>query len=140
MKYFTIEELCASDTARRRNIQNNPTSDVRENLTTLVDKLLDPVREAWGGPITVNSGFRGGLLNKAVGGAKTSQHLLGEAADITVVSPAQNRQLFELIRQMAEAKQIEFDQLIWEKGSSAGPAWIHISYRQGRNRKQVLHL
>ena len=140
MKHFTIEELCASDTARRRNIANNPTSDVRQALTTLVDRLLDPIREKWSKPITVNSGFRGEMLNKAVGGAKTSQHLLGEAADITAGSPALNKQLFELIQQMAEAKQIEFDQLIWEKGSSAGPAWIHISYRTGRNRKQILHL
>lgn len=132
MKYFTIEELCASDTARRRNIPNHPTSDVRENLTRLVDKLLDPIREAWGGPITVNSGFRGEMLNKAVGGAKTSQHLLGEAADITVGSPALNKQLFDLIA----ASGLDFDQLIDEFNYK----WIHISYRQGRNRKQILHL
>lgn len=140
MKYFTIEELCASDTAKRRNIANNPTSDVRSALTTLIDKLLDPIREAWGKPIRVNSGFRGELLNKAVGGAKTSQHLLGEAADITVGSPAENKQLFELIVKMQKEGNIAFDQLIWEKGSAVGPDWIHISYRQGRNRKQILHL
>lgn len=140
MKHFTIEELCASDTARRRNIQNNPTSDVRENLTRLVEKLLDPIREAWGKPIRVNSGFRGEMLNKAVGGAKTSQHLLGEAADITVGDPARNRMLFDKIVDMQKAGLIQFDQLIWEKGSAAGPDWVHISYRQGRNRNQILHL
>lgn len=132
MKYFTIEELCASETAQRKKIANNPTSDVRENLTMLVDKLLDPIREAWGKPIRVNSGFRGELLNKAVGGAKTSQHLFGEAADIDTGHPASNQRLFELIA----VSELPFDQLIDESNYK----WIHISYRQGRNRKQVLHL
>lgn len=132
MKHFTIEELCASDTATRRNIQNNPTSDVKENLTMLVDNLLDPIRDAWGKPIRVNSGFRGEMLNKAVGGAKTSQHLLGEAADIDTGHPVSNQRLFELIA----ASDLPFDQLIDESNYK----WIHISYRQGRNRKQILHL
>ena len=140
MKYFTIEELCASDTARARNIPNHPTSDVRENLTRLIDRVLDPVREAWGGPVTVTSGFRAQLLNKAVGGVATSQHLRGEAADITVGSPALNKRLFDLVVSLQKEGKIAFDQLIWEKGSSAGPQWLHVSYRQGRNRGQGLQL
>lgn len=140
MKYFTIEELCASDVAWARNIPNHPTSEARENLTRLIDRVLDPIREAWGGPVTVTSGFRAQLLNKAVGGVATSQHLSGEAADITVRSQADNRRLFELAVSLQKEGKIQFDQLIWEKGSATGPDWIHVSYRQGRNRNQILHL
>lgn len=140
MKYFTIEELCASEVARARNIPNHPTSDVRECLTRLIDRVLDPIREAWGGPVTITSGFRAGLLNKAVGGVPTSQHLKGEAADITVGTQAENKRLFELVVALQKEGKILFDQLIWEKGSAAGPDWIHVSYRQGRNRNQILHL
>lgn len=132
MKHFTIEELCASDTARARGIDNTPPSGVIVSLTALVDNLLDPIREKWGKPIIVNSGFRGEMQNKAVGGAKTSQHLLGEAADIDTGHPVSNQRLFELIA----ASNLPFDQLIDESNYK----WIHISYRQGRNRKQILHL
>ena len=136
MKYFTISELCASDTARARGIDNTPSSGVTLALTTLIEKLLDPIREAWGGPITVNSGYRCQKLNAAVGGVATSQHLRGEAADISVGILAKNRQLFDRIVELQKAGQIEFDQLIDESNY----AWVHISYRQGRNRNQILHL
>lgn len=136
MKYFTIEELCASDTACARGIDNTPSSEVALALTTLIEKLLDPVREAWGGPITVNSGYRCLKLNAAVGGVATSQHLRGEAADITVGSQTQNQKLFNRIVELQKTGKIEFDQLIDESNY----AWVHISYRLGRNRGQVLHL
>lgn len=130
-RYFNLAELCASDTARGSGIDNTPPPGVKVKLETLVGRLLDPVREAWGKPIRVNSGFRSPVLNKAVGGAASSQHVAGEAADITAGSPEENRKLFELIK-----KDFEFDQLIDEKDY----AWIHVSYRAGKNRKQVLHL
>ncbi len=136
MKYFTIEELCASDTACARGIDNTPSSGVALALTTLIEKLLDPIREAWGGPITVNSGYRSPALNKVVGGVATSQHQKGEAADLNAGDPVKNRQLFDKIVEMQKAHLIAFDQLIDESGY----AWVHISYRQGRNRGQVLHL
>ena len=136
MKYFTISELCASDTARARGIDNTPPSGVTLALTTLIEKLLDPIREAWGGPITVNSGYRSPALNKAVGGVATSQHQKGEAADLNAGDPAKNRQLFDKIVEMQKANLIAFDQLIDESNY----AWVHISYRQGRNRNQILHL
>ncbi len=136
MKYFTIEELCASDTACARGIDNTPSSGVALALTTLIEKLLDPVREAWGGPITVNSGYRCLKLNTAVGGVATSQHLRGEAADITVGSQTQNQKLFNRIVELQKTGKIEFDQLIDESNY----AWVHISYRLGRNRNQILHL
>ncbi len=136
MKYFTIEEMCASDTARRKGIDNTPNADARLRMQTLIEQLLDPIRAAWGGPITVNSGYRCPELNRAVGGVATSQHLKGEAADITVGSTADNKRLFDKIVELQKVGQIAFDQLIDESGYS----WVHISYRAGNNRNQILHL
>ena len=123
MTYFTIEELCASDTARRRGIDNTPDAAKRQKLQTLIEQLLDPIRAAWGAPIVVNSGYRSPKLNAAVGGVSTSQHLRGEAADISVGTPAENKRLFDRIVSLRDEGRIAFDQLIWEKGSSAGPEW-----------------
>ncbi|WP_304708845.1 D-Ala-D-Ala carboxypeptidase family metallohydrolase [uncultured Rikenella sp.] len=136
MTYFTIEELCVSDTARRRGIDNRPSAAIAGKLQTLIEQLLDPIRAAWGGPIAVNSGYRSPKLNAAVGGVSTSQHLRGEAADITVGTPAENKRLFDKILEMQAAGKIAFDQLIDESGYK----WIHISYRAGANRNQTLHL
>lgn len=136
MKYFTIEELCASETARRRGIDNTPSDEVARRLRELIELLLDALREAWGEPIAVNSGYRCPKLNAAVGGVSTSQHLRGEAADISVGPPALNKQLFDRIVSLRDEGRIDFDQLIDESGYR----WIHISYRAGANRGQVLHL
>lgn len=132
MKYFTVEELTRSTTASQRGIDNSPNSIQATNLSLLVEKVLDPLREAYGAPITVNSGFRSPELNKAVKGANNSQHTKGEAADITVGSKTGNMKLFNLIRDL----RLPFDQLIDEKAFS----WIHVSYRHGNNRGQILHL
>lgn len=127
MKYFTIEELTRTDTG----LKNVPNSVEIENLKYLVDKILDPAREALSVPIFVNSGFRSKKVNKAIGGASTSQHTKGEAADITTKD---NKKLFECIRDNCE-----FDQLIWEFGTAKSPAWVHVSLkRNGKNRKEVL--
>ncbi len=136
MKYFTIDELCASDTAERKKIDNTPNADARLRMQRLIEQLLDPIRAAWGAPITVNSGYRSPALNRAVGGVATSQHVKGEAADITVRSTADNKRLFDKIVELQKAGRIAFDQLIDESGYS----WVHISYRSGNNRNQVLHL
>ena len=136
MKYFTIDELCASDTAERKKIDNTPNADIRLRMQTLIEQLLDPIRAAWGSPITVNSGYRSPALNSAVGGVPTSQHVKGEAADITVGSTADNKRLFDRIVEMQKTRRIAFDQLIDESGYS----WVHISYRSGNNRNQILHL
>lgn len=130
MKHFTIDELCRSDTARSRGIDNTPTEEVTRNLTELVDNVLDPLREWYGKPIRVNSGYRCPALNKAVGGVANSQHLTGQAADIDVNDRSENRRLMKHIED-----NLDFDQLIWENGG----AWVHVSYRpDGRNRRQVL--
>lgn len=136
MTYFSIEELCASDTARRRGIDNTPDAAKRQKLQTLIEQLLDPIRAVWRNPITVNSGYRSPKLNAAVGGVSTSQHLRGEAADISVRTPAENKRLFDKIVELQKDGRIAFDQLIDESGYK----WIHISYRAGANRNQILHL
>lgn len=118
MKHFTLDELTRSATARRLGIDNTPTRQAAVNLERLVDNLLDPLREAYGAPIYVNSGYRCPALNRAVGGAAGSQHLTGEAADITAGSKAGNRRLYELLRNLP------VDQAINEHNF----AWLHVSY------------
>ena len=134
MKYFTIQELTISNTAQRKCIDNTPDQKAAAALTALVANVLDPLREAWGKPIVVNSGYRCPKLNRAVGGVARSQHTKGEAADIRTLSNRrwENEQLFKLIVQL----KLPFDQLIDEHGYS----WIHVSYSEGKNRRQVLHV
>lgn len=131
MKYFTINELCRSDKARQMGINNTPTNDIIDSLSDLVENVLDPARDKLGKPIVVNSGYRCPELNKAVGGEATSQHVKGEAADLTTGSREENKRLFEIIRD-----NLLFDQLINEHDFS----WVHVSYKQGNNRKQILKI
>ena len=129
MIYFSMHELCASATARRLGIRNIPNKTQEEKLIRLVDHILDPLREAWGAPIIVTSGFRCPRLNAAVGGARHSQHCLGEAADIRTVTdlPEDNRRLRDLIISLG----LPFDQLIDEFGCD----WLHVSYRPSPRRQ-----
>ncbi|MBQ7689598.1 MAG: peptidase M15 [Muribaculaceae bacterium] len=136
MNYFTIAELCKSATARRMNIDNTPSAEVVQNLIMLVENILDPLREAWGTPIVINSGYRCLRLNKVVGGVTGSQHLLGQAADIRTVgdNPADNRRLLDLLVSL----KLPFDQLINEYPDRDGnPDWIHVSY-SSRHRRMVM--
>lgn len=114
-------------------IDNTPTPEARANLERLVDAVLDPLRERYGRPIHVSSGYRCPRLNKAVGGAPTSQHVKGEAADIYVANKRDKSMLFSMIYYL-----LPFDQLIWENGTDEAPAWIHVSYRDGNNRRECL--
>lgn len=131
-QYFDMDELTRSDTAQQRGIKNVPSEEQKRALQRLMDDCLDPIRRLWGKPIIVNSGFRCPELNRAVGGSATSQHMKGEAADITTGSIEGNKELFEHIAYSG----IQFDQLIDEKGYK----WIHVSYKTTGNRKNVLHL
>lgn len=131
-EFFTIEEMTRSSVARRKKIDNTPPQPAAAALADLIENLLDPIRRMWGAPIAVNSGYRCPELNRAVGGAASSQHLRGEAADITTGSQDGNRRLFDMIA----GGSLEFDQLIDERGYS----WLHISYRKGANRRNTLHL
>ena len=130
-KYFTINELTKSSTAQRLHINNNPTQEVKDNLNKLIGNVLDPLRELYGKPIIVNSGYRCTKLNKAIGGAKNSQHLVGQASDIRTVQNTKesNKELFELIKN----SELPLDQLVNEYDYN----WVHVSYSP-RNRRQVL--
>lgn len=132
MKFFTIKELTASATAKRKGIDNRPTQEVTTALVALVDNVLDPLRQAYGKPIVVTSGYRSIKLNKAVGGASSSQHVNGEAADIRSVSddPKENKVIFDLIRKL----NLPFDQLINEYNYD----WVHVSFSRSKKRSQVL--
>ncbi|MBQ2435086.1 MAG: peptidase M15, partial [Bacteroidaceae bacterium] len=103
-------------------------------LHVLVKQLLDPIREAWGKPIIVSSGYRCKQLNALVGGAKHSHHILGCAADIISGTKADHRRLFKLIQQMLQEGRIRFTQLIWEGDGR----WIHISYVPSDLKCQVI--
>lgn len=138
MKYFTIKELTASDTAKAKGIDNTPNSAVVMNLQELVHKVLDPLREAWGRPLHVNSGYRCPKLNAAVGGSWASDHMYGQAADITAIEANRkrrielNKELFELVKRL----NLPYKQLIDEKGYT----WIHVSYQKGSLKHEIKHL
>lgn len=123
-KYFTIEELTYTSVG----VINTPNGDELANLKLLVENILDPLRELYGKPIHINSGFRNKVVNKLVGGNVSSAHLLGCAADITCRSKGENKKLFNLIK-----NNFEFRQLINEYDYS----WIHVEYRAGSNIKQI---
>ena len=127
MKYFTLNELTRSATAERLNIDNTPPAEAVNNLNALVTNVLDPLREAWGKPIKVNSGYRCPRLNKEVGGVPASQHMKGEAADITTGSRSTNRDLYLLMREL----DLPVDQAINEHDFS----WIHVSYGPRHRRR-----
>ena len=130
MKYFSISEMLKSDTAIKQRLWNGAPKEAEENLKALVDEVLDPLREAYGRPIRVNSGYRCPKLNTLVGGTPNSQHMRGEAADIQPVV-GNEADLPELARILIENG--KFDQLILY------PTFIHVSYKRlGWNRKQVL--
>lgn len=130
MKHFSIKELCKSEIAEQEGIKNVPDALSIQRLTELTDKLLDPLREQYGKPIHVNSGYRCHELNKhpEVKGSWNSQHLRGEAADLDN-GKAENKKLFDILSKM------DFDQLINEHDF----AWVHVSYKdKAKNRKQIL--
>lgn len=126
MKYFTVKELIYSATAKKYNINNYPGLEELDALHWLVSEILDPARERLGEPIYVNSGFRCKELNKKVGGVSDSQHIRGEACDITCKDL---EKLFNILSEM------DFDQLIYYKSRG----FIHVSYTmRRRNRNQII--
>ena len=134
--HFTIEELYASETAKRLGIDNKPSVQKMINLVYLAAYVLEPLRVAMSEPVRISSGYRCEKLNKAVGGVYNSQHLKGQAADICIDGDmAKGRRWFNYIRD-----HLNFDQLIWEHDRS-GTYWIHVSFVYpdfGKNRRQVI--
>lgn len=132
-KNFTVDELCKSEIAIRRSIDNTPTETVISNLQALVLNVLQPVRNSLG-PITINSGYRSPAVNVAVGGSPTSDHCLGMAADIEI-SGYDNKMLAKFIEQ-----NFKFTQLILEFYEDKQPAsgWVHVSFDPSDLKCQTL--
>lgn len=127
-KNFNYSEFTKSDTAKRLHIVNVINDwEVRDNIKALVEDVLQPLRDKWGGPLFINSGYRSKELNEAVGGVETSQHRKGQAADVGVTDPYA---LAKLIKRM----RLDVDQYI------VYPDFVHISYKKdGENRNQLLY-
>lgn len=131
-KSFTLDEMTDSATAIRLGIDNTPSEEVIKNLLLLCQKVLQPLRDSLGEPIHVDSGYRSKKLNSKISGSsKTSQHCLGQAADL--VCRSGNAQIYEFIK-----NNLIFDQLIWEFGTDDEPKWVHVSYSEKKNRKECL--
>lgn len=128
MNHFTLSELKKSVTADKLGINNSIPLSIIPNIEILINQVLDPIREYMNEPIYVNSGYRCPLLNKAVGGVAGSQHVLGQAADITTRSRENN-----LIMERYIEENLTFDQMIVYKN------FIHVSYRTTGNRHQIIY-
>lgn len=131
--HFDLSEFVFSQTAVRLGISNYPPEKAIDNLAELCHNVLEPLREQINKPIRISSGYRSPELNKAIGGASTSQHQTGNAVDLTVHGWTVN-QVYHFIKHSA----IDFDQLIEEFADSPTGGWIHISYVEGNNRQECL--
>jgi hypothetical protein len=125
-RYFTLEEFTHSQTAVRNGWKNEPGPEAVEHLRELCLQVLDPVREGLG-PVFISSGYRSFAVNQARGGARRSQHLVGEAADIIVPGRTAQEVCSYILR-----RRLPFDQLIYEG------TWVHVSHRKERNRGELL--
>lgn len=134
-EHFSLEEMVRSGTATALQIDNSPNQQIISRLKTLCQEVLEPLRQHFGVPVAISSGYRCPQLNKAVGGTKSSQHLTGEAADIRLPDEETGRRWFVWMMD-----NLHFDQLIWEKSSpSSTHHWIHVSYRHdGHQRQHVI--
>jgi len=133
---LSLGEFTNSQTAKRRGIDNTPTEEHLEAAKVLAENIFQPIREHFGCPIYISSGYRSEALNEAIGGSKTSQHSKGEAIDIDMDyrKGPDNEEIFFFIRD-----NIDFDQMIWEFGDADRPDWVHVSYNSdGKQRGQIL--
>ena len=132
-KHISYAEAIHSNTAKRRGIDNTPNPTQVEAMKITAEKIFEPLREFVGGSIKVTSMFRSAALNEAIGGAKSSQHMKGQAMDLDdVYGRKTNAEMYQWIKE-----NLNFDQLIWEFGTDMNPNWIHVSYvneEDNRNR------
>jgi zinc D-Ala-D-Ala carboxypeptidase len=134
-KNLALAEVTRSETAKRKGISNMPTPEHLENFKKLAENVFQPIREHFGKPIHISSGYRSKALNTAVGGSLSSQHCTGEAIDIDMDgTDITNAQIFHFIKD-----NLTWDQMIWEFGTDENPDWVHVSYEStGKQRKQIL--
>jgi hypothetical protein len=134
-KHVSYREGVYSRTAERLGLKNDPTDEHLANMKLIAEKVFEPLRINVGGPIKINSFYRGPELNKAVGGSSKSQHCHGQAIDIDdTFGHATNAEMYKWIK-----KNLNFDQMIWEFGTDKNPNWVHISYvSEDKNRNRCL--
>ena len=132
--HFSLAEFTRSESAKRHGVSNEPTPEHLQNLITLCEKVLEPIRMKFG-PINISSGYRSKTLNHYIGGSLNSQHCEAKAADLDMdgMGSASNKEIFDFIKDT-----LDFDQLIFEFGTKDAPDWVHVSYNGTKNRKQVL--
>ena len=132
-KHISYKEGTYSQTALRRNLDNTPNEEQLKCMKGVAENLFEPLREWVGGPIKINSFFRGEPVNTAIGGSKYSQHMKGQAIDIDdTFGHKANAEMFHYIKD-----NLDFDQMIWEFGDDDNPDWVHVSYvspQENRNR------
>ena len=132
-KHISYKEGVYSTTALRRNIDNKPNEEQLASMKLIGEKIFEPLREYVGGPIKINSFFRGEELNKAIGGSTRSQHCKGQAMDIDdTFGYKTNAQMYDFIKE-----HLDFDQMIWEFGNDNNPNWVHVSYVSPEKNRQV---
>ena len=133
-KHLTLAEVSRSETAKRKGINNTPSGEHLANFKLLAENIFEPIREHFGVPINISSGYRSKELNTAIGGSLTSQHCQGEAIDIDMdgsTNGVTNKMVFDFIKD-----NLNFDQLINEFNYS----WVHVSFdSSGKQRKQILN-
>ena len=132
-EHVSYKEGTYSVTATRLGVDNTPGDEQLTNMELIAEKIFEPLRKWVGGPIKINSFYRGLLLNTAIGGSKKSQHMKGQAMDIDDnYGHATNAEMYHWIKE-----NLDFDQLIWEFGDDDNPNWLHVSYissEKNRNR------
>ncbi len=132
-KHVSYKESVYSRTADRLNLNNDPSEAHLLNMKLIAEKVFEPLREHVGGPIKINSFYRGPELNKAIGGSAKSQHCHGQAIDIDdTFGHATNAEMYNWVKE-----NLDYDQMIWEFGDDKNPNWVHISYvnpEENRNR------
>ena len=124
-----------SATAIKHGIVNEPTQEHLQNLKLVAENVFQPIREHFGKPLAVSSGYRSEALNDLIGGSNSSQHCKGQALDLDadIFGGFTNADVFYFIKE-----NIDFDQLIWEFGTNENPDWVHVSYKEERNRGEIL--
>jgi hypothetical protein len=136
-EHLDLSEVTRSETAKRKGVSNEPTPEHLENFKKLAENVFEPIRNHFGVPIHISSGYRSKALNAAIGGSATSQHCKGEAIDIDMDGSSKgvtNKMVFDYIK-----ANIKFDQMIWEFGNDTNPDWVHVSYdSDGKQRGQIL--
>lgn len=135
-KNLSLKEVVKSNTATRLGIDNTPSDQAINNLKAIAEHVFQPLRDHFGRPVGISSGYRSPDLNKAIKGSRKSQHMVGEALDIDadIYGGLSNKDIFDYIKD-----NLTFDQLIWEFGDDESPAWVHVSYKQNDiNRGRIL--